>query len=261
MIRSGKQYFENERARVFIGGHLKSIVLKIEPGRDLLLPFSHFHALQGLVYELLSYDPVLSAELHDKRNGNTDALKLFCFSEVRGRHSVVDRKLVFPGPFFFEVRSAEDAIVDTIAERVMRDSAIMVDGCVCRVSGMRTDSISFNAGALELRANTPITTYRTGADKRRIYYSPFDSEFYEIVSNNLARKYKLLYGREYDEELSFFCPAPEKCKKVVARYKGDFITAFLGDYRFEASGEMLEIAYYCGLGSKNSMGLGFVDLR
>lgn len=240
---------------------MKSVVLRIEPRRDLILPFSHFHALQGLVYELLSYDPTLSAELHNKRNGNTDELKLFCFSELRGRHSVVDRKLVFPGPFFFEVRSAEDIIVDTIAERVMQDSAIMVDGCVCRVSGMRTDSISFNTCSLDLHANTPITVYRTDADKRRIYYSPAESEFYEIVSNNLAKKYRLLYGREYEGEFSFSCLDPARCKKVVARYKGDFINAFLGDYRLEASGEMLDVAYYCGLGGKNSMGFGFAELK
>lgn len=240
---------------------MKSIVLKIEPRRDLLLPLSHFHALQGLVYELLRYDPALSGELHNKRNGNTDSLKLFCFSELHGRHSIEDRKLVFPEPFFFEVRSAVDIIVDTIAERVMRDSVIKVDGCVCRVSGMWTDSIAFKTGALELRANTPITAYRTGVDKIRTYYSPAEREFYEIVSNNLAKKFRLLNGREYEEEFSFSCLSPGRCKKVVARYKGDYITAFLGDYRLEASGELLDAAYYCGLGGKNSMGFGFIDLK
>ena len=80
-------------------------------------------------------------------------------------------------------------------------------------------------------------------------------------SNNLKKKYLLIYGHAYGEELLLSCPSPGRSKHVVARYKGDIVNAYYGDYRIEATPEMLAVAYYCGLGSKNSIGFGFAELR
>ena len=50
---------------------MKSIVLTIQPKQELIIPLSHYHALQGLVYELISYDSALSMELHNKKSGKS----------------------------------------------------------------------------------------------------------------------------------------------------------------------------------------------
>ena len=240
---------------------MKSIVLTIQPKQELIIPLSHYHALQGLVYELISYDSALSMELHTKKSGKTDALKLFCFSDLYGKYRYSDRTRTYPGPFRFEIRCAEDIIVDTIAERITHDPMIMVDGCVCRISDLITYSKSFLDAGLDLHMNTPISVYRTDCDKKRRYFSPEEDEFYELVSNNLKKKYLLIYGHAYGEELLLSCPSPGRSKHVVARYKGDIVNAYYGDYRIEATPEMLAVAYYCGLGSKNSIGFGFAELR
>ncbi len=240
---------------------MKSIILTIEPERELILPLSHYHALQGLVYELISYDPTLSMELHNKKNGKTDALKLFCFSDLYGKYRYSDRTRTYPGPFRFEIRSAEDIIIDTTAERIKHDSIIMVDGCVCRVTELYTYSKSFFEACLNLHMNTPITVYRADSDKKRRYYAPDEDEFYEIVTSNLKKKFSLIYGREYDGELRISCLSPGKCRHVVARYKGEIINAYYGDFHIEASSEMQAVAFHCGLGSKNSIGFGFAELK
>lgn len=239
---------------------MKAIVLKIEPDHDLVLPFSHFHTLQGLVYDLLSYDPNLSKEVHARRNASTDAMKLFCFSELRGRHRIEGGRIIYFGPFFLEVRSPEDRYIDTIEKSVTEYPQITVDGCKCRVVGARSESISFTGNRVMFRMNTPITVYRTDVDRKRRYYSPREEEFYEIIRSNLLKKYSFVYGKEYEGSFSFFCPAPERCRKIVARYKGTFMIAFFGTYLLEASPKMLDIAYFCGIGGKNSMGFGVADI-
>lgn len=240
---------------------MKSIILTIESGRELVLPLSPYHALQGLVYDLIGYDPALSAELHNRKNGKTDALKLFCFSDLHGQYRYSDRTRTYPGPFEFEIRSAEDIIVDTIAERIEHDPVVMVDGCVCRVRDLITYSKSFFDTEVDVHMNTPITVYRTERDKKRRYFSTEEDEFYELVSSNLEKKYSLIYGHKYEGQLRLSCLSAGRCKHVVARYKGDIVNAYYGDFRIEASTKMLAVAYYCGLGSKNSVGFGFTELK
>ena len=241
--------------------NMRSIILRIETNRGLVLPFAHSHTLQGLVYELLSFDPVLSSGLHNKRDKRTDAMKLFCFSDLRGRYrkNTAERTLVYNGALSFEVRSPNDIIIETIAKSVRDDPLIVINGCECAITGFRIDSPEFPCNILDMRMNTPVTVYRSGADKKRIYYTPEEAEFYEIIRSNLLKKYLLVFGAPYEGELAFTCLDAASCRRVVTRYKGDIINAFLGSYRLEASPQMLAIAYYCGIGSKNSMGFGFVD--
>lgn len=240
---------------------MKSIVLTIEPERDLVLPLSHQHALQGLVYDLIRYDPVLSSELHNDKSGKTDALKLFCFSDLYGTYRYSDRMRTYPGPFRFEIRSVRDVIIDTIAERIRHDPIITVSGCACRIVNVSSDARSFPETGLHIRMNTPVSVYYTDRDGKRRYFSPEEEEFYRLVSKNLEKKYLLIYGQEYDGALRIACLSPGSCRHVVARYKGKIINAYYGEFYLEASARMLAVAYYCGLGSKNASGFGFVEQK
>ena len=190
---------------------MKSIVLTIQPKQELIIPLSHYHALQGLVYELISYDSTLSMELHNKKSGKTDALKLFCFSDLYGKYRYSDRTRTYPGPFRFEIRCAEDIIVDTIAERITHDPMIMVDGCVCRISDLITYSKSFLDTGLDLHMNTPISVYRTDCDKKRRYFSPEEDLDYQFLAGNNAIQIDI---EELDEE-----EAIEKVKEWYPDWK------------------------------------------
>ena len=156
---------------------MKSILLTIQPERALALPLSHYHALQGLVYGLIGYDPALSFELHNRRSGKTDALKLFCFSDLYGKYEYGSRMRTYAGPLRFEIRSAADVIVDTVAARIKHDPNITIDGCACSVMHAITDARSFSETELRIRMNTPISVYYTDKVSGRRYFSPEEPEF------------------------------------------------------------------------------------
>ena len=108
--------------------------------------------------------------------------------------------------------------------------------------------------------NTPIVAYRTEGNYTR-YFSYDDPEFFDIVIGNLKKKYFAVYGKEYEGELCFECVRVNKKSKCVTKYKETYITGYYGDYLFKGDSDIIKIAYYCGLGSKNSMGFGTGDIR
>lgn len=250
---------------------MKSIKIWLMPRDTIVLPFAHSSVLQGLVYALLSFDPEYASALHELKNGSKNAIKLFCFSDLLGRYENIrnTKTLIYRDKCIFEIRAFDDKIIDIIEQRLQNDPCFSLNNCECKVTGIETSTRRLFDTYMAFSAITPITVYRSN-ENHSVYYSFEDAEFYELVENNLRAKYALIYGKEYDGEFLFKCLRADEKAKCVTRYvkhdngescknKDTLITGYYGYYMLKASSEMLEVAYYCGIGSKNSMGFGFVQ--
>ena len=239
---------------------MKSIKIRLMPQDKIVLPYAHFHILQGLVYSLLSFDSEYAYALHEQKRDNRDAMKLFCFSDLQGQYEndSESKTLTFCKECIFEIRSSNDKTVDIIEQRLQSDPCILLNDCECRVTGVETASRNFFDTCMVFSATTPITVYQSDAN-HSVYYSFADAEFYDLVKNNLKTKYALVYGKEYEGEFTFECLQAGQKAKCVTTFKNTYITGYYGKYLLKATPEMLAIAYYCGVGSKNSMGFGFIQ--
>lgn len=246
--------------RFFSGVIMKSIKIWLMPQDTIVLPFAHSSVLQGLVYALLAFEPEYASALHSLRNGNKDAMKLFCFSDLQGRYKIVkeNKTLIFTDRCMLEIRAFDDKAIDIIEQRLQSDPCFSLNNYECRSTVIETSTRSFFDNFMAFSANSPITVYKSDG-KHSVYYSFEDAEFYELVKNNLKAKYALVYGEEYNDELHFECLRADEKSKCITRYKDTIITGYYGDYMLKADPKMLELAYYCGVGSKNSMGFGFVQ--
>lgn len=239
---------------------MKYIHILISPYNSLKIPLAHFEIMQGVVYRLLSFDSKLSAEIHFKKDGASDAIKLFCFSDLRGHYRFDNGMRIFEEPFEFELRSADDRIVDTVAARLAAERRLGINGHDCIALRYETGAMFFDGGELALNMNTPIVVSRTMEDGHTYYYSPQEPEFFAWVENNLRRKYLAVYGREYEGRLELRRIWMNEKSKCVTKYKGMYITGYRGKYSLLASPDMQAVAYYCGLGEKNSQGFGLGDM-
>lgn len=235
------------------------ITIKFRPDDKLELPFAHFSILQGLVYKLLSFDSEYSEELHNRKNGNADAIKLFIFSDFIGRYSINGGRLFYRESILFEIRSADERVADIIAKRLEAKPDVEINGFACTAQKYRTLEIPLMNECCSYIMNTPITVYTTQNGFRR-YYSPDEEEFYLLVKKNLIKKYGMLYNCEYEGDLEFELISTGKNAKCVTRYKDNLITAYYGKYRLTADEKMQRVAYLCGFGSKNSIGFGFANI-
>jgi len=87
---------------------------------------------------------------------------------------------------------------------------------------------------------------------------PTQQEFYEVLKQNLIKKYVLLHGKEPESREVEFKPISFKPKRIKIKETWHRCVEMV----FEAKGnpELLEIGYKAGFGAKNSMGFGMVKV-
>lgn len=238
---------------------MKSIKIQLKPDSTVILPFAHFDVLQGIVYKLMSDDAKLSETIHNKLPGAKKQFKFFCFTDFNGRYTIEGKSLVFKDTLRWEIRSADDRIIDAIKGALEKSKRISVNDRMCTVVGYRVSQSYFCTDTMVFTMNTPLLYYLTSADGHTQYFSPENEQFFRGIEANIKRKYEAFYDAPLNEEIKF-SPACVKDKdKCVTRYKNTMITGYYGKYRLECPARIMDFIYHTGLGAKNSIGFGTVE--
>ena len=244
---------------------MKSIVLTLSPRNPILVPFAHFDMLRGIAYRLMSYDPALSAEIHDRRYPDKKSFKFFCVTDLVGRYAIRDKKLIYKRPFTWELRSADDRIIDVAEQSVVKSPVLSVDRQACDVLSYEIRQKHFHADNAELVMNTPITVYHTEQTGYRRYYHPFEQTFFDRLIKNIENKYEMFYEKAPPSGVSIECKNPSDKDKCVTHCTEhgieQIVNAWYGSYRIAASPEVLDFIWHTGLGGKNASGFGTVTER
>ena len=114
---------------------------------------------------------------------------------------------------------------------------------------------------------SPVTVYSTlkkaDGTPKTYYYSPFESEFSELLEQNLKKKASILLGKDKVDKYNFTIK-PIRVRsndQKILTYKGFVIKCWMGEYKIRGSPELHRIAYETGLGSKNSQGFGCFEIK
>ncbi len=225
------------------------------------LPKNYNSLLQAFFYR--NMDPILSRFLHDigfvygKRR-----FKMFTFSKIIGKMVKKSKTTVsFLPPITIYFASPLADIISSSAKTFLKKENLTLGR-----NRLFLDSIEVItpdvSEEITVRCLSPITVYRTPINseiKKFIYFNPWQEEFYELIRNNLVKKYELIYTKIPREELKI---EPVKLsqtyrKKIV--YKGTLIEAWEGYFKLSGSSDILRLALEAGLGAKNPQGFGMVE--
>ena len=106
---------------------------------------------------------------------------------------------------------------------------------------------------------SPVVVYSTltkgDGSPYTCYYQPGEGEFEELVSRNLASKYKAFFGGQPPTGTVSVRPLRQPRLHVVY-YKDTVIKGYSGPLLMTGPRELLLLALDAGLGSKNSQGFG-----
>lgn len=235
---------------------MKSVKMTLYPVQTLCVPFAHFNILQGLAYRLMSGDKDLAAEIHDRSFSDKKAFKFFCFTDLEGRYTIRNKMLVFNDTVSWEIRSADDRIIDAVVKFLQGVSEIEVNRNKCMLLSYEIREKHFNTDVAYIKMSTPIVVYNTLQSGYVRYYNPFENEFFEKIASNIRNKYEMFYGTPLTEEIVIECDEPSDNDKCVTHYKNHVINAWYGTYRIQAPAQVLEMIWHMGIGSKNSTGFG-----
>lgn len=231
---------------------------------NLTLPIHYNHFLQAFIYINVKTQ-LLQLRYHNEgfRSGNKK-FKLFTFSRLSGNFLIEQTKgtISFTSPVKLTVSSIEDALLSSFLDEVMFSGDLYLNGTKLRIDGFEPVIPRLTSTDLQIEMLSPLTVYRTeqrNGKKYTHYFSPWEDGFGQLVASNLIEKYRIFHQDEHlgKPEISvvpMFNDNP-KFQKII-RFKATIIKGWMGTFRFQAPMELIEYAYYAGIGAKNSEGFG-----
>jgi len=231
----------------------------------LTLPIHYNQLVQAFIYTNIP-DKELQVKYHDMGFVTTDGkhIKMFTFSRLFGKyHMEQNNKLItfFP-PVTLTVSSVGSDFLSDFTEEVLRSNLLYLNGTKLSVKTFEPLSFKGEKERIQIEMLSPLTVYKTintNGKKHTMYFSPWDEEFTELIRNNMMSK---ISATDNSSDLANFnfsikpmMQHDEKFQKVI-NFKNTVIKSWLGSYLVTGSEEMIQLAYYGGIGAKNSEGFG-----
>ncbi len=247
------------------------LAIRFRPQKPpLRLPLHYNHLVQSLIYRLL--DRTLAERVHDEgwRLGKR-RYKFFTFSRLWSRRPTLQRHqghtaILFQHPITLYLGSLDHDLLTSLATHLVRQGEFRLGRQLCVLEKVEVDMPPRPVTRMLLRTLSPITVYSTLYDaegkKKTYYYSPFEEEFSRHIIQNLKRKALAWYGPEvvFPEEAWIRPVRVGKQDQKIIRYKGTVVKGWMGLYEAHLPEPYFTLAYYAGLGAKNSQGFGMVKV-
>lgn len=238
--------------------------LKITFGFEkLTLPFSYNRIFQALILKWIN-DKQYASFIHEKGFlFNKRKYKLFTFSNLFGKF-VIDKEnktFTFFNNANFLLSSHDNLFVEYVGNTLLKEKFFKIKGQKLEVLNIELKRFP-NINKARVVAKSPITVYSTkviNGKKWVNYYSPNEPEFIILIKDNLIRKYRAYYGENPNGTIGIKHIGKNPKQRIVI-YKNTVIKGWLSVFELEGSKDLMELAFDSGLGSKNSLGFGCIDL-
>lgn len=253
--------------------------------RETAVPINYQYPLSAAIYKILGRAaPEYAQWLHDHGySGSAEKrMKLFSFSRLNIPGVRRVGKILIAGenrPWSLFVGSPmEEDFVQNFVLGLFEDQTLEIGGpgAVGRFQIAAVEAMpepNFKA-AMKGKTLSPIvvSTMREIEGKLKpYYYRPTDPELGPAIRSNLIRKYDIVYGRPCarpELSIAFDMDYYERKRGKVTRLwhikegaaEETRIKSFEMPFQIQGNPELIRIAWECGLGDKNSLGFGMVEL-
>lgn len=237
-------------------------ILILEATEDIVLDYNYHYELMKEIYKSLDVsDSKLAFKLHEEGYKVENKIyKLFTHQLYIERANYTKKGIeIKKGAKCKLTVSGIGKVVKNISLGLIKKGSLELFGKHYKVVDIENDrKVKFNNITL-YKARNPIVATIQDEQKRIIFTNPLEEKYYEVLANNLKRKYKLVYNKEYEGELYFDIEDTLSIKKrLISNIKSRGM--LIGYSGFEiylvADEDMQKVAYYCGLGSNNALGMG-----
>ena len=141
--------------------------------------------------------------------------KLFTFSRLIGNYKIdeMNKIIKYESPVKLEVSSHyDDFFIDFTTSLIknnliLYDQDIYVENVEVRFPNIKPES--------RIRMLSPVVVYSTDESKKTHYYSPGEEKFYELIRENLRKKFQAFSGSKVDNFCFSIKAFIEKQKQVI----------------------------------------------
>ena len=223
--------------------------------------FDYQYGLASMLYfKLANADIKLANETHAHQG-----FKFYTFSNLM----LINRKpgksgLCFERAFFI-LSSPDDRFIKSFAEGLLRKPEFYLDGprgkvdfAIERIEILQELSFGDECWFKTLSPIYVKTMRKENEDLRETDLYPTEPKFYENLHRNLVERFSEFYGKAPFDHFDVIETANIKPKRI--KIAEGYRRCNLMSLRIQASSELLKFAYEAGLGEKNAMGFGCVDV-
>ena len=238
---------------------------------DFTLPIHYGYYIQSLLYNSIS--PELAGILHEKGFPvGKRKFKLFTFSRIFGKYRVhragLDprrgNKITFSSPLRIVVSSSMKEFIEEVGEELIRRESVEIYSQRVALNSVEVSDFPINCDMLKIKMLSPVTVYSTlstsDGKKKTYYYSPFESDFSRLISENARKKFRAFYGKEPEGKIHLAPLNVNMSNQSIISYKGTVIKGWMGIYELSGDIELMKLVYDAGLGGKNPQGFGCFEV-
>lgn len=232
---------------------------------NLKLPIHYNHILQGFIYKNI-FDDNFREFLHEKGFSiEGRKFKLFTYSQLFGdyEYNPADKTIIFKDYVRLTVSSIIDNFNTELLKSCFNNRIMELNNQPIKVAGIDVENYNTKINSGIIKTLSPITVYSTiyvNRKKRTIYYSPEDSLFPKLIRQNLIKKAELVYNKPFRDAEFIIKPVEGKVSNNIVYFKKFIVKGSSGIFEIRGNKEIVNIAFNCGLGSKNSQGFGSIKL-
>ncbi len=239
---------------------LKSIHKEI-----LLLPIHYNYLVQSAIYN--SIDSELAKFLHEKGYiADKRIFKMFSFSLLQGFYHMdkVKKMIEFEGEIKLTVSSPLDEFCQSLVNILLTRGVMRLGTQELEIVRVSARKLLVEKEEVKVKTLSPIVLYSTmlrpDGRKYTVYFQPGDPDYERLLSENLNKKYRALYGMELPTKEVRAKPLGLQRMRII-NYKNTIIKGYAGKLLLTGPIPLLQMAVDGGLGGKNSQGFGCVEVE
>lgn len=226
---------------------------------DLKLPIAYNHIIQKAIYRILDED--YATKVHDGGyNYKGKIFKLFNFSKlvIENKSIVNNNIIIHKGKVELTISSVDEIFIFNIISALIKESELKFNEGRLIIESIYSKK-QLNRTRVSVLTTSPVVVTKSESGKFTKFHNPNEREFINSIENNLKFKYEAFFKEKYKGKLEVKILDINKIRKKIDRYKNWIYEGYVGGFIIEGDKEMVELAYSCGLGSKNSQGFGAIE--
>lgn len=237
----------------------------------ITLPIHYNHLVQSAIYAVL--DSSLAEFLHDTGfEGGGRRFKLFTFSRLTGTYCLNAEKgvITYTSPVKLVISSPMEKFCESLVNGLLAKDSLRIGPATLCLQGVKvdrpqvTDEESAHAQKqIHVKTLSPVVVYSTlfrpEGKKYTCYFQPGESDFSRLASENLRKKYQAIYEAVPPEGEIQVAPLSQPKLRII-KYKNFVIKGYSGTLSMSGPASLLQVAVDAGLGAKNSMGFGLLEI-
>jgi CRISPR-associated endoribonuclease Cas6 len=246
------------------------IRITLLPDKDKTLNINYNYWLSAWIYDTLKKtNEEYAKKLHTEGYGyGKKMFKLFTFSQLRGKNfKIIGEEIVFLDKTYLYIASPKQEFLLNFVTELLKNTTLKLRDYEFGIETVEVlKEPEFNNDENRFICLSPIVTSTAVEieDKLRSVNLPlYDQRFVDNLKNNLIEKYYVLYNTLPDNltininfDVEYYLKNP-KGKRI--KYKNVYVNGYMVPFTMSGNKELIEVAYNCGMGEKNSAGFGMIQ--